>query len=356
MITTTWQGSTGDYLALGNWSSGVPGMGSFGDTAFFGASAANNISIVTSDTSILLVTPGTWSFSPDASRYNFEIGFGVTLTFAGGGIVINGGTAHLFNFGELGFNASSAGEASITNFNFLTFFASSTADSSIIDTVDGARTVFASFATGSSAQFITEAGGVMDFSQTSGPAKDHRITAGSIAGAGTYRLGEDQLTIGANDLSTTVSGAIDDGGLKPGTGGASLVKLGHGTLTLSGAGNTYSGGTTLEAGALDLAAIGAAGTGAMAFAGRATLKIENSALSAHHFTNPIDMFAEHDVLDLTGLHFHAGATAIYHKASHHLTVHSGHVTDTLTLLAPQSTHFAAASDHHGGTDVFLIFA
>ena len=51
-----------------------------------------------------------------------------------------------------------------------------------------------------------------------------------------------------------------------------------------------------------------------------------------------------------------GVELQYHKASHHLTVHSGHVTDTLTLLAPQSTHFAAASDHHGGTDVFLIFA
>jgi hypothetical protein len=48
--------------------------------------------------------------------------------------------------------------------------------------------------------------------------------------------------------------------------------------------------------------------------------------------------------------------ATYHKANHHLRVHSGHVTDILTLGTPQGTHFATASDHHGGTDVFLVFA
>jgi autotransporter-associated beta strand protein len=57
-----------------------------------------------------------------------------------------------------------------------------------------------------------------------------------------------------------VSGLIGDGGTAGGTG-ASLVKVGPGTLALSHAGNTYSGGTTLEDGVLDLAAVGAAGTG-----------------------------------------------------------------------------------------------
>jgi hypothetical protein len=48
--------------------------------------------------------------------------------------------------------------------------------------------------------------------------------------------------------------------------------------------------------------------------------------------------------------------AKYHPATDVLTVHSGHITDTLTLLLPHGTHFATASDHHGGTDVFLVFA
>jgi len=139
--------------------------------------------------------------------------------------------------------------------------------------------------------------------------------------------------------------------------GASLVKVGIGTLKLSHAGNTYSGGTTLVRGTLDLAAIGAAGTDAISFAaGKQILRIENGALSAHHFGNEIDFFGRHDVLDLSGLRFHAGATAKYHPLNDTLRVHSGHVTDILTLDSPQGMHFATSNDGHGGTDVFLVFA
>jgi hypothetical protein len=34
-------------------------------------------------------------------------------------------------------------------------------------------------------------------------------------------------------------------------------------------------------------------------------------------------------------------------------VHSGHFTDTFTLLSPHGTHFTAANDGHGGTMVTL---
>ena len=68
------------------------------------------------------------------------------------------------------------------------------------------------------------------------------MTAGSIEGAGTYFLGSKELIVGLNNLSTTVSGFIaGDGG--------SLVKVGTGTLTLTG-NNLYSGGTTIEDGTL----------------------------------------------------------------------------------------------------------
>ena len=72
------------------------------------------------------------------------------------------------------------------------------------------------------------------------------MTAGSIEGAGLYRLGSKALTVGGNNLSTAVSGIIADGGFNS---GGSLVKVGTGTLTLSGA-NTYTGGTTLNAGTI----------------------------------------------------------------------------------------------------------
>jgi autotransporter-associated beta strand protein len=347
MTISTWEQSANGFYTVGaNWSAGEPGAG---DTAEF---AASSRILVTIDSGSVNV--GEWLFSAGAPQYNFLIGDAAFFQFEGSGIVINAGSAHIFNFGDIFFrNQSSAGSAFIYNFFGLAFGESSSAGSSTIDTAGTAFTGFHSTSTGESAQFITEAGGTVDFSDCVGPGSDHRITAGSIAGAGTYALGADQLTVGLDGRSTTVSGAIDDGGHFSAGTGASLVKVGLGTLTLSGSGNTYSGGTTLEAGALDLAAIGAAGTRPIIFAGRATLAIENAALSGHAFANPVRAFGKHDILDLTGLKFHSGATATYHKATHLLTIHSGNVTDTLTLLSPLKTHFTVTKDGHGGSDVML---
>jgi autotransporter-associated beta strand protein len=61
-------------------------------------------------------------------------------------------------------------------------------------------------------------------------------------------LGSKTLTVGRNNLSTTVSGVIQDGGENGGIGG-SLTKVGTGTLTLTGA-NTYTGTTTVDGGSL----------------------------------------------------------------------------------------------------------
>ena len=138
--------------------------------------------------------------------------------------------------------------------------------------------------------------------------------------------------------------------------GGSLVKVGHGTLRLSHAGNSYTGGTKLEAGTLDVAALGALGPGDVTFAGHAKLEIQNAALSGHVFGNHIDAFARHDFIDLAGLKFHAGATATFHSATDRLAVHSGNVTDKLTLVSPAGHHFGTAGDGHGGTDVFLLHA
>ena len=108
--------------------------------------------------------------------------------------------------------------------------------------------------TGGNAQFITNAGGIVDisglgtFPDGGGGPNAPGMTAGSIDGAGTYFLGSKQLTVGSNNLSTVVSGVIEDGGSSGGVGG-SLVKVGTGTLTIDGAG-TYTGGTTVSGGTL----------------------------------------------------------------------------------------------------------
>ena len=67
---------------------------------------------------------------------------------------------------------------------------------------------------------------------------------------GNVFLGANNLTVGSNNLSTTFSGVIQDGGQNGGTGG-SLTKIGSGTLILSGA-NTYTGDTNVNRGVLQV--------------------------------------------------------------------------------------------------------
>ena len=91
---------------------------------------------------------------------------------------------------------------------------------------------------------------------------------GSLAGAGAVTLGSATLTTGNDNTSTTFSGAIS------GAGGA-LDKVGTGTFILDGD-NSYTGGTTVSAGALvigDFAHPSAAlsGGGAIAVGAGATL-------------------------------------------------------------------------------------
>jgi hypothetical protein len=65
---------------------------------------------------------------------------------------------------------------------------------------------------------------------------------------------------------------------------------------------------------------GLAGIGHITFAGTAKLEIGNSAiLFGLGFPGVIDFFDKHDVIDLTGLHFHAGAHASYEAAGGVLT-------------------------------------
>jgi autotransporter-associated beta strand protein len=364
MAFITWQvsPSSNDYSTAGNWSGGtVPGIF---DAASFGTSTMTGLSI-TSGTNV-----GEWVFNPGASQYSFTIsGSFKDDGFVGAGILVNGGSAtisvgalsflsffnsstaglaSIINLGGLYFSEmSTGGNASILNNGLVEFKDDSSAGRATIHTLPGGTLEFVGFATGGNAQLITD--GTVDFSESVGLAGDHNLSAGSIEGAGIYELGPNHVAVGSNGLSKTASGLIDDGGL-----GGGLVKVGHGKLTLSHAFNTYSGGTGLDAGTLDLAAVEAAGTGPISFGGKATLAIENAALSVHVFgSNNIDFFGKHDFLDLTGLKFDPDATATYQKASHHLTVHSGHVTDTLTLLSPHGTHFTTASDGHGGTKVTL---
>ena len=78
--------------------------------------------------------------------------------------------------------------------------------------------------------------------------KSYNIVIGSLEGDGVVTLGNTDLAVGSNDLSTTFSGTIQDG---TDVTSSSFTKVGAGTLALSGA-NTYNGPTTIKAGRLVL--------------------------------------------------------------------------------------------------------
>ena len=143
------------------------------------------------------------------------------------------------------FQNSTAANATITSsLNGVNFFNTSTAANATIAVSGGAVISFNDTASGGSARFIALTGGSFDISKLLSAG----TTAGSIEGAGTYFLGSKTLTVGSNNLSTTVSGVISDGGAGGGIGG-SLTKIGAGTLTLTAA-NTYTGATAVNGGTL----------------------------------------------------------------------------------------------------------
>lgn len=75
------------------------------------------------------------------------------------------------------------------------------------------------------------------------------ISFGSMTGAGQFQTdvaGAKTISVGALGLNDTFSGTIANG-----TGTIALIKVGSGTMTLSGA-NTYTGATTISAGTLKL--------------------------------------------------------------------------------------------------------
>jgi autotransporter-associated beta strand protein len=215
-----------------------------GNTQFLGASTAGSAAIT---------NEGFLDFFDNSKAGNASISNG-NRGFLDFNNTSTAGSATITNSGILEFNDSStASSAAITNAYILNFSNSSSAGDATI--VNNNRILFLNTSTAGNAAITNGASGTTDFGRSTGPLGDHKLSAGSINGDGTFFLGGNELTVGSNNLSTTVTGVIADGGSGGDTGG-SLVKTGTGTLTLSGA-NAYTGGTTVDAGTLRAGAAGA---------------------------------------------------------------------------------------------------
>jgi autotransporter-associated beta strand protein len=115
--------------------------------------------------------------------------------------------------------------------------------------------LFEDHARGGTARVEVFGNGALDISAQ----KRGGVTIGSLEGDGDVFLGGNRLVVGRNDLSTTFSGTIQNGGVSGGAGG-SLVKIGRGRLVLTGT-NAYSGGTRVVHGELFVNNTGRSGTG-----------------------------------------------------------------------------------------------
>ncbi|WP_308217220.1 autotransporter-associated beta strand repeat-containing protein [Variovorax sp. RO1] len=196
-----------------------------------------------------------------------------TIENRGGEVMVwfdaNAGKAHITNFAGGATNLwddASAGQATIVNER-----------DGVLDIRDNA--------TAAQASVVNKAGGTVFLSKLGTPG----ITIGSLEGAGRVLLGAKALTTGTLNSDTEISGVIS------GVGG-SLVKVGTGALTLSGA-NTHTGGTALRQGRLNVGHSQALGTGTLSMDDDTTLGFSANGLT---IANTIKLTGSNDPVIDTG--------------------------------------------------------
>jgi autotransporter-associated beta strand protein len=167
-------------------------------------------------------------------------------------------------------------------------------------------------------------------------------------GDGIFLQGNQSLTLApAAGQTVTIGGRIADLNASGGGGVGAIIMNGAGVLTLS-AGNTFTGGVTIEQGTLELAAAGAGGTGNLSFSGPGGALRVDLGIAV---TNTITGFAAGDTIDLAG--FVATSDQF---ANGKLTVHSGDSAVASLSIAGSfaAERFALAADGAGGTDITLV--
>ena len=241
---------------------------------FLNTSTAGNGTFINNGSALFDASGGSTQFNDTSTAANgIFTNNGATVSGAGGGFTMFNGAA-VAPTAANGTFTNNGGAVSGATGGVTLFFNTSTAGNGIFTINGGAvsgafggQMVFFDTSTAGSATLIANGGlgggggGLIQFQidSTGGTARvevfgngnldisGHNapgVTIGSIEGSGLVFLGADNLSVGSNNLSTTFSGAIQDGGINGGTGG-SLTKIGKGKLSLTKA-NTYTGGTAIS--------------------------------------------------------------------------------------------------------------
>jgi autotransporter-associated beta strand protein len=179
---------------------------------------------------------------------------------------------------------------------------------------------------------------------------------GDAFGGGLFLQGDESVTL------TPVAGRVErilgviadqtgSGGTGTNAGAGSLVLDGAGALDLTAA-NTFTGGTTIEAGVLELAKVRSAGSGAITF-GSTSGEIEYGASA--HLANAIAGFGGSDEIDFAKVNYAAGDSADDNAGTVSIETSAGATVATFKVSGTYtSSNFNVGKDASG--DVLVTYA